>query len=76
LQSRKDQFVLGLSRKTLTYALGRELLLSDRPSLDHIVNETIRAGYGFQDLMLETVSSDAFRQKFTSQNVVKSETKC
>ncbi|GAB5560023.1 MAG: DUF1592 domain-containing protein [Synoicihabitans sp.] len=61
-ETRKDQFVLGLSRKMLTYALGRELLLSDRPSLDHIVDQTISKGYGFRDLILETVSSDAFRQ--------------
>jgi len=59
----------------LTYALARELLLSDRPSLDHIANETIRAGYGFQDLLLEIVSSDAFLQKLTSQIAAKSGSK-
>lgn len=59
-QTRKDQFLLGLSRKVLTYALGRELLVRDRPSLDHIVEETIKSGYGFQDLILEVVSSKSF----------------
>lgn len=62
-ESRKDQFLFGLSKKALTYALGRELLLSDRPSLDRIVDANTDAGYGFQDLILEIVSSDSFRGK-------------
>jgi hypothetical protein len=60
LQTRKDQFVFGLSKKLLTYAIGREFELSDRPSLDHIVRELKLMGYGFGDLVELIVSSDAF----------------
>ena len=66
LDTRKDQFLLGLSKKALTYALGRELLLSDRPSLDNIVERTTQSGYGFQDLILEVVSSDSFLGKLAN----------
>ena len=69
-QTRKDQFLLGLSRKALTYALGRELLLSDRSSLDHIVEETTNAGYGFQDLILEVVSSKSFIGELNSPTLI------
>ena len=59
-QTRSDQFLLGLSRKALTYPLGRELTLRDRPSPDHIIEATINSGYGFQDLILAVVSSEVY----------------
>jgi hypothetical protein len=60
LLEREDQFARGLVEKMLTYALGRELEITDRPSVDKIVSELAKRGNGLRDLVRLVVLSEAF----------------
>jgi len=60
LLKRESQFVRGLVEKMLTYALGRELEITDRPSVDKIVSELGKRGNGLRDLVRLVVLSEAF----------------
>lgn len=60
LLQRENQFARGLAEKMLTYALGRELEITDRPSVDTIVSELRRRGNGLRDLVVLVVLSKAF----------------
>ena len=60
LLEREDQFARGLVESMLTYALGRELEITDRPSVDKIVSELAKRGNGLRDLVRLVVSSEAF----------------
>ena len=46
----------------LTYALGRELRFSDRPTVEGIVTLLEDRGYGLRDLVELIVTSDTFRE--------------
>ena len=46
--------------KVLTYALGRELGFSDRPTVDAIATATIDKGYGLWTLIHQVTTSQAF----------------
>jgi hypothetical protein len=61
LLQRKDQFTRCLTEKMLTYALGRELSLRDRPQVDAITEMLAARGHGLRDLVELIVSSDVFR---------------
>lgn len=61
LLSRKDQFVLNLTRKMLGYALGRGLRLEDSCTVDQIVARLKEADYRAQTLIEEIVLSVPFR---------------
>lgn len=60
LLKREDKFARGLVEKMLTYALGRELEITDRPSVDQIVSELAKRGNGLRDLVRLVVLSEAF----------------
>ncbi len=60
LLARENQFARGLTENMLTYALGRELEITDRPSVDKIVRELVRRGNGLRDLVRLVVVSEAF----------------
>ena len=60
LLKRENQFARGLAEKVLTYALGRELEITDRPSVDKIVSELAKRGNGLRDLVRLVVLSEAF----------------
>ena len=62
LLRRKDQFARCLTEKMLTYALGRELRFSDRPTVEGIVTLLEDRGYGLRDLVELIVTSDTFRE--------------
>jgi len=61
LLSRKDQFVLNLTRKMLGYALGRGLRLEDSCTVDQIVARLKETDYRAQTLIEEIVLSVPFR---------------
>jgi hypothetical protein len=61
LLSRKDQFILNLTRKTLGYALGRGLRLEDSCTVDQIVARLKETDYRAQTLIEEVVLSIPFR---------------
>ena len=61
LVARQDQFNRCLAEKLMTYALGRELEISDRPSVDKILTELARTNGGLQDLIRLVVLSKPFQ---------------
>ena len=64
LLSRPQQFTAGLTTKLLEYATGRSSLsVGDRHIVQQIVKAEPPQGYGFQDLIAEVVSSEAFTTK-------------
>ncbi len=51
-----------LTNKLATYALGRRIGFSDRPSIEHIVNNVAKQDYGLRALVHEIVQSEMFRR--------------
>ncbi len=60
LIDRQDQFNRCLTEKLMTYALGRELEVGDRPSVDEILAELDGKKGGLRDLMRLVVLSKPF----------------
>jgi hypothetical protein len=61
MKERHEQFTHCLSEKLLTYAIGRELGISDRPGVDSIVQELQQDDKGLHDLITLVVLSDTFK---------------
>jgi hypothetical protein len=59
----EDRLARTLATKLLTFATGREMGFSDRPTIDNIVRESKEWGHGVRDLMELVVTSEAFRRK-------------
>ena len=51
-----------LTRLLLTYALGRQMVFSDRPEVERIVASVMPKDYGLRSLIHEIVQSKTFRQ--------------
>ena len=60
LMDRHEQFNRCLTEKLMTYALGRELEVSDRPSIDAIHGALVRDQGGLRDLIRLVVLSEPF----------------
>jgi mono/diheme cytochrome c family protein len=58
----KDQIARGLTRKLLTYGLGRSLGFSDRQAVQQIVAQLKIQNYRFRSLIHEITQSEAFRK--------------
>ena len=63
LEKRRDEFVDNFSRKLLSYALGRGLMLSDQPTIDQIRSELADNGNRFGTIIRLVVTSPQFLQK-------------
>ena len=61
LLMRKDQFNRCLTEKLLTYALGRQLGINDRPEIDHILAQ-LDENNGLRDLIQLIVTSETFQR--------------
>ena len=61
LVDRQGQFNRCLAEKLMTYALGRELEVGDRPSVDEVLTELDRSKGGLRDLIVLVVQSKPFR---------------
>lgn len=62
LASKPDQLTETLTVKLMTYALGRKIGFSDRPTIDEIVRETRLQDYGFRSLVHAIVQNPAFQK--------------
>jgi hypothetical protein len=62
-EHRQNDFLDNLSRKLLTYALGRSLMLSDEPTIDEMKQSLSANGYRFRPLVDAIVTSSQFRTK-------------
>ena len=60
LKNKKDLFGRCLTEKLLTYALGRGVEYSDRPTIDRIAAALARSHYKFSTLVTEIARSDPF----------------
>ena len=64
LLARSHQLTRGLTEKLLLYATGRSSLTAeDRRTVRQIVDAEPAEGYGFRDLLIAVVQSEAFRRK-------------
>jgi hypothetical protein len=63
LRADSPRFAAALTRKLMTYALGRGLESFDKPEVDDIVKHAERAKYRFSALVYEIVASPAFRMR-------------
>ena len=61
LLARQDQFNRCITEKLLTYALGRQLDINDRPGVDHILSQ-LDEGHGLRDLIQLIVGSETFQK--------------
>jgi hypothetical protein len=66
LLSRSDAFVTSLTRRLLTYALGRELEYYDEPVVRSVVRAAAAEGTTLPALVQAIVASDAFRKRVKS----------
>ena len=57
-----ETFTRCLTKKLLTYAIGRKLNSSDRPSIDKIGKEMASKDKGLRDLIQAVVASESFLQ--------------
>ena len=57
---REGQFTRSLTEKLLTYAIGRELVLTDRPAIDAVLREMKQDNKGLRDLIEAVVLSEVF----------------
>ena len=60
--SQDETFTRCLTKKLLTYAIGRKLNSSDRPSIDKISKEMASKDKGLRDLIQAVVASESFLQ--------------
>ena len=58
--AREETFVRCLTKKLLTYAIGRQLNSGDRPTVDRISKAMASNGKGLRDLIHSIVKSDRF----------------
>lgn len=66
LVARSDMFVQTLTENLMTYALGRMADHRDMPTIRRIVREAATQNYRFDSIVLNIVSSDAFRMQARS----------
>jgi hypothetical protein len=62
------QFVKNLAENLLTYALGRGIEYSDKPTVEEIVKRTRASGDRFQDLILAVCESVPFQKMRVTQD--------
>ena len=60
--SKEETFVRCLTKKLLTYAIGRRLNSGDRPAIDQMVKGMAGTGKGLRDLVQAVVASESFLQ--------------
>jgi len=58
--AQKETFIRCLTKKLLTYAIGRQLNSGDRPTVDQISKSMASNGKGLRDLIHSIVKSDSF----------------
>ncbi|HUN77279.1 MAG TPA: DUF1592 domain-containing protein [Steroidobacteraceae bacterium] len=63
LAAQPDAFVESLTGKLMSYALGRPIDYRDMPVVRRIVRQAARDDYRFSSIVVQVVSSDAFRRR-------------
>ena len=60
LIERHETFTRSLTEKLMTYALGREVEVGDRPTIDRICEDMADPDQGLRDLIQAVVASESF----------------
>ena len=63
LANRQEQFAHCLTEKLLAYSMGRTIEFTDRPEVDHLVEQLSDSGSGLRDLVIQITQSEAFLTK-------------
>jgi hypothetical protein len=63
MRNRSDDFVLALTHKLLTYALGRGLEYYDAPAIRQITRAAAPGDYRFSSLIVSIVKSTPFQMR-------------
>jgi len=63
LRNDRDRFSQALASKLLAYAVGRSLVLEDRPTVERLVETLKQKGYRLSDLIVAIALSEAFHSK-------------
>lgn len=63
LLSRREEFHRCLTRKLLTYALGRRLEWGDRPTVEKLASRMVQPDQGLRDLVVAIVLSEPFTSR-------------
>ena len=63
LLAETEDFTTCTARKTLTYALGRDIGQSDKPYIEEIVAEFEAADTTLEGLLVAVATSDVFRMR-------------
>ena len=58
----KSAIASGLTRKLMTYGLGRRMGFADRDAIQHIAESVQKQGYGLRDLIHLIVQSELFQR--------------
>jgi mono/diheme cytochrome c family protein len=70
LTKRPDQFVQNMTRKLMTYALGRSVEYFDMPAVRKIVRDSAKENYRFSSIVLGVVTSAAFQSQRVPEEAV------
>jgi hypothetical protein len=62
LADKADQITAGLTKKLLTYSMGRTVGFSDRPAINEIVTKVSNQQYGLRSLVHEIIQSPTFHR--------------
>ena len=63
LKAQSAAFTRNLTEKLMTFALGRGLEVSDRPTVEKIAQRTAAADYRFSKLVMEVINSEPFQMR-------------
>ena len=63
LLERKGQFAKALSEKLMIYATGRKMTFKDHATIEAIVHNTKEKKYPLQDMVIEVILSETFKNK-------------
>ena len=63
LEHRLDDLAENVTRRLLAYALGRELLPADRPTVQRLLRDAAPGGYKLKDLVVAICTTEAFLQR-------------
>ena len=73
LQGRRDRFATQFAKKFLAYALGRQLLLTDKPLIDQMVTSLESEDYRPSSLIEAAILSQQFRTRRDLQDLASTE---
>ena len=63
VEHRLDDLAENITRRLLSYALGRDLTTADRPTVQRLLRDAAPGGYKLRDLVVAICATEAFLQR-------------